>query len=118
MEWKLVPRDPVRGMDLFEQACRLGSDGGCANVAIQFLFLQEGRGFDEQIGAALARLQETCDGGDARSAYILGYAYVRGFGVPRDETRGESLLGLACERGMGDACQMLAALQGSASGGK
>jgi TPR repeat protein len=83
-----------------------------------FLFLQEGRGFDEQIGAALARLQETCDGGDARSAYILGYAYVRGFGVPRDETRGESLLGLACERGMGDACQMLAALQGSASGGK
>jgi hypothetical protein len=58
---KLVPRDPARGMDLFEQACRLGSDGGCANVAIQFLFHQNGQGFDETIGEALARIEQASD---------------------------------------------------------
>lgn len=106
MEGKLVPPDLGRGLDYFERACELGSDKGCTNVAIQFLFHQRGQGFDERIATALARLESACESGDAMSCYLVGYAYLTGAGVDADPERGHELLELACAQGLQDACEL------------
>ncbi len=79
-----VKRNDAKALKYFDQACELGSIDGCANVAIQFLYLRQ-RLSDEDVSYAFDQLQESCDAMvGSPSCYLLGNAYETGRGRPED----------------------------------
>jgi len=82
-----VKRNDTQALINFDKACELGSMEGCANVAIQYLFLRQ-RLSDEDVTVALERLEESCDAMvGSPSCYLLGSAYETGRGRPQDPQR-------------------------------
>ncbi|HXK12298.1 MAG TPA: protein kinase [Vicinamibacteria bacterium] len=58
--------------------------------------------------ARVAALRQACDAGELQRCIGLGWAYVRGSGVARDEARGASLFRRACDGGVLLGCRALA----------
>ncbi len=71
----------------FSRACELGDSAGCANVAMQFLFLHE-RASDADVDRALDLLEAECGPGRGELGCLLvGLAYETGRGRPEDARR-------------------------------
>jgi len=93
---RFVDIDPLRAMNYFERACALGTAAACVSrQSVQYQRLEY-----------VAELTSACDQDDAQSCALLGYAYYRGSGVPRDEQRAVSLVGKACTLGFAAACNL------------
>lgn len=91
MEGTIVEQKRGRAASYFEQACELGNIHGCANVVMQYLFYNE-RLSDEAVVNALERLEQDCEAdGDWGSCFLIGLAYERGRGRPRDWDRAVAL---------------------------
>lgn len=104
MEGVAVPKDTAAAAHYFSRGCELGDKDGCANVVRQFLFLRAARS-DADVERALAVMEtESGKGTDARSAYLVGYAYEMGFGRPQDRARALDLYERACKLGNAEAC--------------
>lgn len=84
LEGKGVPQNRAAAAQSFAQACELGNLCGCENVAIQLLFLGEGRSA-EDVERAFSQLEGACNARvGPKSCYLLGAAYEIGRGRPRD----------------------------------
>lgn len=82
-----VQRNEAKALKNFDKACELGSMDGCANVAIQFLYLRQ-RLSDEDVNYAFEQLEESCDAKvGSPSCFLLGSAYETGRGRPADPQR-------------------------------
>ncbi|HNO79354.1 MAG TPA: RnfABCDGE type electron transport complex subunit D [Phycisphaerae bacterium] len=82
-----VERNDAKALKYFDQACEMGSIEGCANVAIQYLYLRQ-RLSDEDVAFALEKLEESCDAMvGSPSCYLLGSAYETGRSRPKDAQR-------------------------------
>lgn len=87
MEGEIVGKNHAAAAKHFADACALGDESGCVNVAIQFLFLREWLS-DEIVARAFDLLEQDCvGGGSARSCYLVGFAYESGLGRPMDKAR-------------------------------
>jgi len=89
MEGKVpdVEQSNKRAARYFSQACELDSASGCANIAIQFLFLGERRS-NEDVARALDYLEQECSrAADWGICFLIGVAYETGRGKPRDLAR-------------------------------
>lgn len=87
MEGKIAEKSNAAAAKYFGKACEANNENGCANVAIQFLFLRERRS-DADVDLALDRLEKDCvAGGSSRSCFLSGYAYETGRGRPQDVGR-------------------------------
>jgi hypothetical protein len=92
-------KDPVRGVQLFDKACKAGLRAACVN-------LQEyGR------AAAAAAVPGTaeghdkgCNAGDMRSCLLLGRIYETGQGVEKDLVKAIRLYKRACDGGVPIGC--------------
>jgi hypothetical protein len=110
MEGELAAKDHAAAAHYFAQACELGDDDGCANVAMQFLFLHEAQS-DADVTRALDRMErESAGATDGRSCYLIGYAYDMGIGRTMDKQHARELYERGCDRGSLDACKSLACL--------
>ena len=90
-EGRIVPQNRAAAARYFERACELGSLEGCANVAIQYLFLFERRS-DDTVSRALERLEQECERApDWGACYLVGAAYETGRGRPKDPGRAIAL---------------------------
>lgn len=77
-----VPRDRANAARFFSEGCALRDGSACANVAVQFLFLNEWRSEDEVL-SALDLLEADCSlgsEGHPQSCYLAGFAYETGQG--------------------------------------
>jgi len=89
MEGKLpgVQQSDSKAAEYFAAACELGNTQGCANVAIQYLFLREQRS-EPGVQQALDRLEQQCEAGtDTLACYLLASAYETGHGRPLNFSR-------------------------------
>ncbi len=88
-----VERNDAKALHYFNQACELGSIDGCANVAIQYLFLRQ-RLSDEDVTYAFDRLEESCNAmAESTSCYLLGNAFESGKSRERSSQRAIELYG-------------------------
>lgn len=86
-----VTQSNARAAKYFGRACELGNVNGCANVAIQFLFLKERRS-DEDVARALEMLERECAREpDWGICFLVGVAYENGKGRPMDKARAAEL---------------------------
>lgn len=85
IEGHIVDRNPGTAARYFGRACELGSLEGCANVAVQYLFLKQRRS-QEDVTRALDRLETACSERSG-ACFLAGAAYERGRGRPRDAAR-------------------------------
>lgn len=86
-----VKQNNARAARFFGQACELGNVHGCANVAIQFLFLKERRS-DADVARALDLLESECAREpDWGVCFLVGVAYENGKGRPVDKGRAAGL---------------------------
>jgi TPR repeat protein len=77
-----VKQSDVKAAEAFGNACKHGSIHGCANVAIQFLFLRQHLS-DEDVARALDALEADCaNEPDWGTCYLVGAAYETGRGRP------------------------------------
>jgi hypothetical protein len=82
-----VKRNDAKALKYFDQACELGSIDGCANLAIQYLYLRQ-RLSDEDVTYAFEQLENSCDAMvGSPSCYLLGSAYETGNSRPKDTQR-------------------------------
>jgi TPR repeat protein len=82
-----VKQSNARAARYFSRACELGNINGCANVAIQFLFLRERRS-DEDVIRALDQLERDCiSAPDWGTCYLVGNAYETGRGRSLNKRR-------------------------------
>lgn len=87
IEGKIVNENHGTAAKYFSQACELGDLSGCANCAVQYLFLGERRS-DEDVARALDTLEDKIvSQPDPMSCYLVGQAYERGRGRPQDLNR-------------------------------
>lgn len=87
IEGKLVNKSHGSAAKYFASACALDDLNGCANVAIQYLFLYEKRS-DEDVARALGQLEEDCAAaGNWLSCFLVGVAHETGRGRPQDVRR-------------------------------
>lgn len=115
-EGRLIPESPELAWDAFTRACDLGSERGCVNAGIQYLY--HGRPVNAS-GASfdiLERLGSRCETGSAQSCQLLGYAYESGTGVAPDGRQAETLYRQACDGGRIEGCNGIARLR--LSGGR
>lgn len=94
----------------FARACRLGNVLGCTNYGATLLLGER----DPQASACAARLFSlACDHSEANGCAMLGWAYIRGEGVPRDREKALGALLRGCRPslthtgGVVMACQQL-----------
>ncbi|MET0555917.1 MAG: hypothetical protein ABW221_22950 [Vicinamibacteria bacterium] len=85
IEGRIVDRSPGGAARYFGRACELGSLEGCANVAVQYLFLKQRRS-QEDVTRALDRLEAACSERSG-ACFLAGAAYERGRGRPQDTAR-------------------------------
>jgi TPR repeat protein/Na+-translocating ferredoxin:NAD+ oxidoreductase RnfD subunit len=91
MEGQIVRENHAAAARHFARACELGNINGCANVAIQFLFLGERRS-DADVARALDQLEAACGReADWSICFLVGVAYETGRGRPRDPDRAIAL---------------------------
>lgn len=91
MEGEIVRENHGQAAHYFSRACELGDEAGCANVAMQFLFLHERRS-DEDVKRALDRLEQSCGPGRGEmGCFLTGLAYETGRGRPKDLVRAKAL---------------------------
>jgi TPR repeat protein len=82
-----VTQSNARAAQYFSRACDQRDACGCANVAIQYLFVGQ-RTSDEAVAHALELLEKDCEGGSAsQSCFLAGFAYETGRGRPLDKQR-------------------------------
>jgi TPR repeat protein len=87
MEGKIVNKNHGAAAKHFAKACELRDACGCANVAVQFLFLGERRS-DADVANALDLLEQACAADhDRRACFLVGAAYETGRGRPWDKRR-------------------------------
>ena len=102
-----VKKSPAKAAENFAQACERGSIQGCANVVIQYLFLNERRS-DADVQYALDQLEQQCESeGDWGVCFLVGNAYEQGRGRPWDKRRAMELY-MRCGRGNAYGCKGLA----------
>ena len=110
MEGKVTKEDRAAAAHYFGRACKLGDLGGCANVARQFLVMNEARS-EADVARALDRLEQDRDRvHDGRISHLLGLAYESGRGRPQDPARARALYEEGCRRENLDACKALVRL--------
>jgi TPR repeat protein len=87
IEGKIVNENHGTAARYFARACELGNFHGCANCAVQYLFLGERRS-DDDVALALEKLELQCaESPDEMSCFLVGYAYEEGRGRPADARR-------------------------------
>ena len=93
IEGRLIERNNATAARYFARASELGSLAGAANVAMQYLFLDERRS-DADVARALAQLEQACAaGGGDLACFLLGVAHETGRGRPLDLERAALLVG-------------------------
>jgi TPR repeat protein len=109
-----VPKDLARAAALYQRGCdgkdALG-DGedalGCFNLGLLYA---QGAGVPKDVARAAALYKQGCDRGYALGCFNLGVMYQEGVGVfNKDATLAASFLGLACDSGVTQACELFAA---------
>jgi hypothetical protein len=114
---KLVPADPAKAASCFARACELGHHGGCANLAIQGLFLDQHQpGQDVVLALDFLEKQspQPTNGGDC---YLVGYAYDTGRGRALDKTKAREFYGEGATLGDLGASKNLARMEFNGEGG-
>jgi TPR repeat protein len=107
LEGGLVERNDVLALNYFAQACDQGYLRGCTNLVAQFLAV-DGAQPGELVLRSLATLESECGRKlPRRGCYLVGLAYERGRGRPRDLERALSFYDQAARRGSTDACKAL-----------
>ncbi|MFN0057530.1 MAG: RnfABCDGE type electron transport complex subunit D [Planctomycetota bacterium] len=87
MEGKIVKQNRGTAARYFAKACELGNINGCANVAIQYLFLHERRS-DADVARAFDQLEAECNRvSNWGICFLVGVAYETGRGRPLDPRR-------------------------------
>jgi TPR repeat protein len=90
---------------LYTRACNGGSDVGCNNLGLVYLY---GRHRTKKDPAkAVGLFQRGCELGSAVACGNLGYMLLDGTGAPPDEGRGLDLLGRACDGSSWEFCVVL-----------
>lgn len=115
LEGRAVKEDHAAAAHWFSLSCAQGDPEGCANLAHQFLFLQEARS-DQDVARALGVL-ESRSRTSAKACYLLAIAYETGRGRPQDRSRARSLYEQACSLGSPEACEALTRVRLAAAGG-
>jgi len=91
MTGQSVAPDPETAALCFSKACESGDLNGCSNVAQQLVFLRRARS-EQDVSRAMQRLEhEARNGVDGKARFLLGAAYERGRGRPRDLVRAAQL---------------------------
>lgn len=102
-----VEVDTPRASKLFDRACRLGEQDGCARYAIGVA-----QGLVEGDLARAYKLATTaCAKGFQRGCRGAGYMQLEGKGTARDEAAAIATLTTACEAKDGSSCGLLAIIQ-------
>jgi TPR repeat protein len=84
---ELVRQSNAKAARYFGIACAAGDPNGCANVAIQYLFLHERRS-EEDLAQAFHQLERWADtNAGGLGCFLVGFAYESGRGRPRDLER-------------------------------
>jgi TPR repeat protein len=99
---KRSPKDPTKARQLFEQGCKEGDRLGC-------LFrdaLTKG-GEDPKDPHGIAMLEAMCDLANGFACTLLGGAYDKGDGVPRDPARAAGYFERGCEASSSLACMIV-----------
>jgi hypothetical protein len=98
-------KDPVRGVQLFDQACKAGVRAACVN-------LQEyGRAAAAAAVSGTAEEHDKgCSAGDMRSCLLLGRIYETGQGVDKDLIKAIRLYKRACDGGVPIGCGAILAV--------
>jgi ankyrin repeat protein len=97
--------DKSRAAQLYDTACRLGSQSSCTNLAYDY---DQGEGVDEDPQRAVALYEKPCDAGEARACYNLGLMVSAGRGTAQDPARAAALFRKACDGGDSNACDHIA----------
>ena len=105
IDGELAPVDRAAAAHYFARGCELGDADGCANVAIQFLFLREASS-NAAVGRALATLEQLCNrGADPLACYLVGVACETGRARDVDLARACGFYAAGCRQGEARACQ-------------
>jgi hypothetical protein len=102
---QLVPQNDGAAANLFANACGLGNQDACTNVARTFL----DRGVaasKEAVTAAFQHLAQR-DPRDAEACLLLGRAYESGHGLPKNPVRALQLFKQGCSLGSEECCKLL-----------
>jgi hypothetical protein len=108
-----VPKDVARAAALYQRGCDGkglgdGADAlGCFNLGLLYA---QGAGVPKDVARAAALYKQSCDGQNALGCFNLGLMYQEGVGVlNKDATLAASFLGIACDGGVTQACELFAA---------
>lgn len=100
----LTETDLDAASKLFEKACGKGYEPACVRLAQT----QLAGGDPARQQQALANLTTRCNSDSYDACNALGYAFVRGSGVPQDPARGVELFRKACVQQYPNGCDSLA----------
>jgi TPR repeat protein len=115
----LVPPDLDKAAYFFTKACDFGNSDGCANLAIQSLFLNRA-GSPVDVSNALASLEQKCNVStniNGTYCYLVGYAYDVGHGRPEDKTKARQFYEKGAALEDLDAAKNVARMQLNGEGG-
>jgi hypothetical protein len=114
---KLVPTNAVEAAACFAKACELGHHGGCVNLAIQDLFLnqqQPGKDLEVALNFLEKQSAQPTNGGDC---YLVGYAYDIGRGRGLDKAKAREFYVKGAGLGDVGASKNLARMEFNGEGG-
>jgi TPR repeat protein len=101
MEKARTPAAFAEAARVFDRACELGSQSGCANLAIHQLFHDPHGTLPP---ALVERLERLCAANDGRACYLQGFALEQGRGFPRDPLGALEHYTRACAARWKDGC--------------
>jgi hypothetical protein len=88
-------------------ACASANWRACVDLGIEYADRKDPAAAAELRDAA-RELARRCDAGDALACAALGFFYLEGWGVKKDQSRGATHLERACSAGVGEGCLNLA----------
>lgn len=102
---KGTKKDIARATELFTWACEAGSKDGCFDLGLMMSGGIEGGTRDDAVAAAA--FDKGCQLGHAMACSELGFAFLEGRGVAKDQRRGVSFIERGCQGGDKKACDAL-----------
>jgi TPR repeat protein len=98
---------------VWKNVCDEGGGRGCTNLGTAY---EKGEDVPKDVARAAALYKQGCDGGNALGCYKVGVMYQEGSGgFNKDATLAASFLGIACDGGVTQACELFAAAPVAAS---
>jgi TPR repeat protein len=89
---------------LLQRACLSGEADGPKSCAQAAQILWEGKGLMRDPVSAVALAKRACDANQGLGCVIMGYAHVKGEGVPKDVKKAAELISGSCAEGDDVAC--------------